>query len=373
MKKLSLIALSINFLIAFVISSIAGNFVSINPFVAAAIVTTVSAVVQTFVPQLFTKGSLFMGLQVEIWEPTIQEKLLNDNTFLTAISDVQDNNIIGGKIVHIPQAGNPSAVVKNRTSLPATVQQRTDNEVLYVIDEYTTDPVHIKNADLVELSYDKVRSVLNQDIANLSEEVAKGMLTNMVVSPVGNNQALPTANILLTTGSNVTATSTGATGVRKAATLKDMQTMNTFFKKNNAWNENNMYCLLSAELEAQLFPADQILTATYMAAVTEQERREGVMYKVQGWKIFSRSQVFTLQADKTIKAFDAVTATTDCEGAIFWNKNLVEKAIGTTEAFERLKDPTFYGDIYSFLVRMGGRAKRSDYKGVAILMQAPSA
>lgn len=373
MKKLSLIALSINFLIAFIVSSIIGNYVKVNPFAAATVITASSAAIQYFVPGIFSKGSLFMGLQVEIWHDTIQEKLFSDNSFLQAISDVNNSNVIGGKIVHIPQAGNPSAVVKNRSSLPAAVQQRTDNQVLYVIDEYTTDPVHITHADQVELSYDKVRSVLDQDVANLSEEVAKGMLTNMVVSPVGDNPALPTAHILQTTGANVAATSAGATGVRKSATLIDMQKMNTFFKKNNCWNENQMYCLLSAEMEAQLFPADQMLTATYMAAVTEQERREGVMYKVQGWKIFSRSQVFTLAPDKTIKAFDAVSATTDCEGAIFWNKNLVEKAVGTTEAFDRLRDPQYYGDIYSFLVRMGGRAKRADYKGVAILQQAPSA
>lgn len=314
-----------------------------------------------------------MALEIEIWQSAIQEKLRDDNAWLTAVSDVQDSNIINGKIVHIPQAGDPSAVVKNRTTLPATVKQRTDGEVLYAIDEYTTDPVHIKHAETVELSYDKTRSVLDQDIANLSDEVANGMLTNLVVSPVGNNATLPAGNILLTSGEATPATSDGATGNRKKITLSDMQRMRVFMKNRKAWSENNMFCLLSAELEAQLFPANDILTATYMASVTEEERRSGVMYKVQGWKIFSRSSVYTLTPGKSFKAFGAVTANDDNEGALFWNKNMVEKAIGTTEAFERLKDPTYYGDIYSFLVRMGGRAKRKNYEGVGVLMQAPSA
>lgn len=314
-----------------------------------------------------------MGLQIEIWQQAIQEKLRDDNSFLSAISDVNDSNIIGGKIVHIPQAGDPSKVVKNRSSLPAVVEQRTDSEVLYSIDEYTTDPIHISHADTVELSYDKTRSVLDQDIANLSDEVALGMLTNMVVSPVGTNQALPVARIIETTGSAVAATAPGATGQRKSFSLNDLQRMRVKFLQDNAWTEGQMFCLLSAEAEAQLFPATDIVTATYMASVSEEERRAGVMYKVQGWKFFSRSSVFTLKADKTIKAFGAVGETGDCEGAIFWNKFQVEKAIGLTEAFERLKDPTYYGDIYSFLVRMGGRAKRKDYKGVALLKQAASA
>ena len=43
------------------------------------------------------------------------------------------------------------------------------------------------------------------------------------------------------------------------------------------------------------------------------------------------------------------------------------------ETFDRERDPQYYGDIYSFLVRMGGRAKRADYAGVGVLMQAPAA
>lgn len=112
MKKLSLIALSINFLIAFIVSSIIGNYVKVNPFAAATVITASSAAIQYFVPGIFSKGSLFMGLQVEIWHDTIQEKLFSDNSFLQAISDVNNSNVIGGKIVHIPQAGNPSAVGK---------------------------------------------------------------------------------------------------------------------------------------------------------------------------------------------------------------------------------------------------------------------
>ena len=79
---------------------------------------------------------------------------------------------------------------KNRQTLPAQVKQRKDAEVLYVIDEYTTDPIHISNADTKELSY--VEASLDQDVENLSEEVAEGMLTNMVVSPIGDNKELPT-------------------------------------------------------------------------------------------------------------------------------------------------------------------------------------
>ncbi|MFU2119374.1 hypothetical protein ACQ1Q1_09390 [Ornithobacterium rhinotracheale] len=311
-----------------------------------------------------------MGLEREIWKKTIEEKLKEDNTFLNHISDVSSENILAGKIVHIPQAGAPSKVVKNRKTLPADVKQRKDTEVLYQIDEYTTDPVHIPHAETVELSYDKRRSVLDQDIANLSEEVAEGMLTNMVVSPIGENKSLPAKNILETTGANAKPLLENATGDRKKWTLSDLQRMQNLLRSQKAWSEGNMYALLPANALLDLFPADSQLTATYMQSVTEQERREGVIYKVQGFNILVRSSVFVMAQNKDFKAFGAVVEATDSEAAIFWNKNMVEKAIGDLETFERVKDPQWYGDIYSFLVRIGGRAKRKDFEGVGVLKQA---
>ncbi|SDE77715.1 hypothetical protein [Riemerella columbipharyngis] len=311
-----------------------------------------------------------MGLQIEIWKDTIEEKLLKDNAFLKFISNVSESNIINGTIVHIPQAGEPSKVVKNRTTLPAEVKRRNDGEVLYKIDEYTTDPVHISNAESVELSYDKRRSVLDQDVANLSEEIAEGMLTNMVVSPVGDNRALPTGNILETTGESTRASLTGATGNRKKWTLSDLQRMRNFLRQQKAWQEGKMHALLPDSALMDLFPADSTVVATYMQGVTEDERRNGVIMKVQGFNIMSRSSVFVLDNNKSIKAFGATVAATDSEAGIFWNENMVEKAFGNLETFEREKDPQYYGDIYSFLVRMGGRAKRKNYEGVALLKQA---
>lgn len=314
-----------------------------------------------------------MPLEVEVWNETIQEKLLQDNSFLTQVADVSEDNIINGTIVHLPQAGEPSSVVKNRSVYPAPIKRRTDGEILYLIDEYTTDPVHITNAETKELSYDKRRSVLDQDVANLSEEVAEGMLTNFIVSPVGDNKTLPTTSILETSGAAVPSGLAGSTGNRKAYSIKDLQILKNFFIKQKAWSNNNMNVLLTADAATQMFPADSAVTATYMASVTEEERRQGMMYKAQGFNIFVRSSVYILAEDKTFKAFGSVVSPTDSEGIFAWNKNMLEKAIGTTQAFEDQGNPAYYGDIYSFLVRMGGRARRKNFEGVVVMKQASAA
>jgi len=40
--------------------------------------------------------------------------------------------------------------------------------------------------------------------------------------------------------------------------------------------------------------------------------------------------------------------------------------------FEDLSSPTYYGDIYSFLVRAGGRPMRSDVAGLLAIVQDAS-
>lgn len=316
-----------------------------------------------------------MALEIEVWHSTIQEKLLKDNAFLTQVSDVSEDYIINGTIVHIPQAGEPSAVVKNRTVFPAPVARRTDGEVLYKIDEYSTNPIWIHDAEKKELSYDKRMSVLSEDVSGLSQNVAEGMLVNFVVSPVGTNNTLPAAKILSTTGADVLTAlaGSGSSGNRKSYSLKDLQVLKTAHIKENSWEEGNMNVLLTADASTQMFPVESAITATYMASVSEAERRLGVMFKAQGFNIFIRSSAYTVAGDNTIKAFGAVNVATDSEAIISWNKNMLEKAIGRTQAFEDLGNPVYYGDIYSFLTRMGGRAKRKGFEGVFLLKQAASA
>jgi hypothetical protein len=66
---------------------------------------------------------------------------------------------------------------------------------------------------------------------------------------------------------------------------------------------------------------------------------------------------------------EAAEATTDNGAGLFWQKDLVIRALGSHEMFEDLGNPTMYGDVYSALIRAGGRKKRNDGKGVVALVQ----
>ena len=61
-----------------------------------------------------------MAIQKEIWQQSIVEGLFASNSFLSKAFNA-DEYVNAGKVVHIPQAGAPSAVVKDRSSFPAVM------------------------------------------------------------------------------------------------------------------------------------------------------------------------------------------------------------------------------------------------------------
>ncbi len=134
-----------------------------------------------------------------------------------------------------------------------------------------------------------------------------------------------------------------------------------------------MYGLITSSMEAELFPANNIITTTAMASVTEEERREGIMYKLQGFNLVVRTDVTRVNAAGTILPPETVGAVTDNEAGMFWYKDAVEFALGGVKAFENLGEATMYGDVYSFLARTGARARRAAYEGIVLIKQDASA
>lgn len=307
------------------------------------------------------QGNVFSaGVQKEIWTNHILGNLFKDNEFLE-YSFNADQYVLQGKVVHIPQANSPSTVVKNRNSFPATVTRRTDSDVTYALDEYTTDPRCIPHADTVELSYDKRESVLTEDQMALKETVAENMLINWAPSVAG--------SIYRTTGGDVAATAPSAIGNRKLITPADFRTIMKIF---NRWNisRSDRYALLSAEMYDQLI--QQLDDTQYRDFSRYVDAEKGILGMLWSFKILVRSSVLVFDNAGTpaVKPYGAAGAAADNEAALFWHKNYVERALGEMVMFDQENSPQHYGDIYSFLLRMGGRVRRVDQKGVLACVQA---
>ena len=302
-----------------------------------------------------------MAIQKEIWTKYIQENLFKDNEFLNYAFNA-DQYVLEGKVVHIPNAGATANVVKNRTTLPATVIQRADIDITYSIDEFTTDPILIPNADTVELSYDKLSNVLSEYESALRQLVAEWMLYNW--------RAENATSMVRTSGVAVTAHMPGATGTRKKFGIADVKAARLVLNKQNVSKEDR-YLLIDSDMYDQLM--DELNITTYRESSKDLDLPKGVIGKIFGFYLLERTTVSTANnaATPVIQLPGAASTIADNGVAFAWQKNTVERALGTVDFFENLGDPTYYGDIYSALVRMGGRKRRNDQKGIVAIIQQP--
>lgn len=292
-----------------------------------------------------------MGVRKEIWQRTIIEGLFADDSFISkAVND--DVYVNEGKKVHIPNAGAPSGVATDRSSLPAEVQTRTDNDVEYTLHELTTNPINIPYADQVELSYDKRNSVINQDRKQILFHAAEAMLKDW----------LPSAgNRVKTTGQAVAAWTPSATGLRKKITPADVSALQLRMNADNVPFAGR-YLLLDAYMYQQLL--DGMTQTQAIGFFQAADVKRGVMGMLYGFEVMVRSTVYCFAADGTLKPLGSAGAATDYAGGLAWQEDSVSRALGEVKMFDRIDDPSYYGDIYSFLVRVGGAIRRYDKKGV---------
>jgi hypothetical protein len=301
-----------------------------------------------------------MALQKEIWINSIIEGLFADNSF--AARSVDHSGFVNNITVHVPNAGAPPAVVKARASYPATVTSRTDADLTYNIEEYTTDPIRISNAEDVELSYNKRESVLKGAKQALADAVYGDLIYKWIPS---------SGTTLATSGAAAAPYIAAATGLRNALVKSDILSLR---KQFDVWNtpQEGRVLLLDAVMYSQLLGD---LTDTEAAAfLASASAQTGVIGRLYGFEVMMRSQVAKTTAAGVAKAWTAATAATDAAAALAWHTGTVSRALGANELFESESDPLFYGYILSALVRAGGNYVRSDKKGVVLLYQGtPSA
>lgn len=326
-----------------------------------------------FLPFLNSASGFAAAIQVEIWQKHIEGNLFKNNAFLLDSMD-ESEYVLNGKVVHIPQAGAKATIEVNRGTLPATVVQRTDTDVTYTLEPYTSSPILIDNAEAVELSYDKRANVLMEHEESLNEVIGDYMLIKWA----------PSSNIIRTTGiMNNDATQspvavpahlTNATGNRLKFGLYDLKAVQTKMDKANVPAQGR-YGILDVEMYNQL--VDDLITSKYRQSDSTYDIQTGaIVGGLMGFeKIYKRSSVlsYTNADTPVVLSYGAsVTATTNAAG-LFWHKTGVARAQGPTVFFERKGDPTYYGDIYSLLQRMGGRKRRTNEENVVAVVQAAAA
>lgn len=299
-----------------------------------------------------------MAITREIWVDYIIENLFKGNEFLSKSFDEGDF-VLGGSVVHIPQAGAKPNVEKNRAVFPATVQQRTDTDITYSLAWFTTDPFVIRDAEQAELSYDKIASILREQMAALQESVADELLYQWA--------AAGAENILRTSGASTTALAPGATGNRKKFLKEDLKKARLAMNKLNVPKEGRVALIPSDLMDQLLDDADLKVRDNSL----ELDMKGGVVTRLYGFDLMERSAatIYDNTGTPVKKLPDAASAISDNLAIQVWHPGHVSKALGSVGFFEDLKNPQHYGDIYSADVRCGGRVRRADSAGVISIVQ----
>lgn len=309
----------------------------------------------------------------EFWVSYIVEKLRRTNPHIMLCND-ESQFVKGGSVVYIPQAGAKPTVVKNRAFGAATAVQRGDTAVVYALDVFTTDPTAVTYAEAMEISYEKTDSVLGDHTDTLAETIGDELTYNWIkgVKPaVGGGtttEFLPVGRQIPTSGAATAVNAEdGQTGTRKAMTYAEFDKMQAKFNKDNV-PKADRYAMLESFMLKEF---QNSLTGNQMAAFQQTaDLANGIVGKYAGFTILERSSVLALTTGGVFRLPGEALGATDNLASIFWHKQSVTKALGSTELFQDFGNPLYYGDIHSGLVKMGGRCKREDWKGIGIVIQA---
>lgn len=303
--------------------------------------------------------NVLRGVVLEQWVAYIIERFWKDNQFLKNAYD-DSQYVVSGRIVHIPQPGSKPAVVKNRGTFPGTAVRRTDTDITYALDEYTTDPTHIPNIDAIHLSYNKQDSVLGDHMSVLDETVADDMILKWAAN----------GTVVKTTGGSAAGTVAGVggqTGTRLGFHHSDLKKL---MIKMNADNcpKNDRFVLIDDNMYEFFYDSLSETNAKDFSRYADAEN--GIVGKLHGFNIMTRSSVaVAVTGTDAIKALGSAIAATDNLVSLAWQKNTVAFAIGDTKLFQNLNDALYYGDIHSALVMAGGRVRRTDGKGIYNIIQ----
>lgn len=304
-----------------------------------------------------------MAVNVEIWHKAIAEVLFADLDFLQHLTNA-DEYVIGGSVVHKPQAANLPGHVKNPTSFPLTANLRADGDITYAIHQYATLPTHIQDAEKVELSYPKAVSVMRQHMGTVLEGAAVDICYDLVRVHLDATSGVPR---LRTSGVATAAHLPSATGNRKKFTKEDLKKARFAMNKQNV-SKNDRYALFPSDLLEQLQDDADLIKRDRGA---ELDMKNGVIDRLYGFNILERTTTVVMDntATPVAKVPGVAGAATDNDTVLTWQKASAERALGTVKFFERINDPFYLGDVYNCLLRFGGRPSRQDSKGIIAIVQ----
>lgn len=299
-----------------------------------------------------------MAIQTEIWAADIAANLFRNNMWIRQSRN--DDAFVEDSKVHLPQAGAKPNVERNRAVLPATITERTDVTVEYLLNEFTSDPTLIRDIDAIEVSYDKRSNVLMEHVETLNDSI--GDYAGYIWAPA--DSALIVDHTSTATRASAAP---GATGTRKRLTKEDIMSVKAIMDVQDVPQEGRVL-LLNSVAYNDLLRDTTVLSSDYM---NRGVLPSGAVNEILGFVIYVRSSVGRYPtASATPKDPTAVNATSDNAYSLAWHPRFVRFALGSVKVYADEDKPEYYGSIFSAMVRSGGSKSYTNHRGVVALREA---
>jgi hypothetical protein len=307
-----------------------------------------------------------MAIQKEIWLSSIEDNLFKGFELLQQAA-TNDSAFVNNKTVHVPNAAAAPTVSRGNTTYPVAVSERNDTDLTYNLTNFEIGPVRLGWADGLQLSYDKVASVTNDFMGNLSEN-----MKNWAISQWWTHNGGDVDRLVSTTGTATTTNWLGgsATGALKQLLGADVRNAAKILDKEK-FPVTDRYLLLDYEMFWQLlgdvsYNANRIEVVAGLPATID---------NIHGFKVIQLPYVLALSANTGTLTTIAPNAadgsftfsSTSRPAGLAFHKSAVSFAWTDPYIMTNDNDATMFGDVMSATVYGGGKHRRIDGKGVVAI------
>jgi len=133
--------------------------------------------------------------------------------------------------------------------------------------------------------------------------------------------------------------------------------------------EEDRYLLLEANQKDELVKS--LSNTQYRDFSMAMDPKTGVIGKLYNFNVMSRSKVAMFTTGDVVQPIGTAVGATDNVVGLAWQKGSIARALGEKKFFENPNRAEYYGDIYSALLRAGGRRRRADDAGVFAIANKP--
>lgn len=297
------------------------------------------------------------NVHAEVWQKTIEQNFFSSWDFLTRISK-DDSMYADFRFVHIPNAGTglSDMLLKNNTSFPVTHEEREDTIRTYSIDSYMMPPIRLARFDNKDLTYDKMSSVVQDQIGNISERIKWDAYYNWYIGK-------EPGKYVETSGENSGATSApGSDAIVHTISEADVKKAAAILDKQNC-PVSGRYLLLPTDMFYQLH--DSILDRF---TINDNDGMLMLDKPFYGFNVVADTRVLILEDDGTAKEFGAVTGATDIEAGYAFHSSAV--SIAKKEVMvDVLRGVGMYGDTVEAETWAGSAYRRNDKNFIVPIIQ----